>query len=179
MSIQQISPKAFKASPSLDNSRWYKGILSSQLAGAKETGGTFDFSVAKMRQGTEPPPHVHDREDEFFYVLSGRMHAYAEGQMFEISAGESMFLPRGRPHAFLIQSDIIEMTTLITPGGFLGVVNKMNEPAGAVTLPPENGLTYANMDLTRTIESFEEHGVHILSQEEIRAQMPEFPTGLE
>ena len=175
MNIQIAFPKAFKASPSLENSRWYKGILSTQLAGEAETGGSFDFAVATMRKGTEPPPHVHAREDEFFYVLSGRMHVYVDGQQFELSAGESMFLPRGKPHAFLIQSETIEMTTLITPGGFLAAVNQMNEPARAMTLPPVGGLTYANMDLTRTMAIFEELGVHILCPAEIRTEMPNFP----
>lgn len=156
MKIDKIMPKAYKASSCLENSKCYKGILTSQLAGEVETGGAFDFCVAKMQKGTEPPPHVHARDDEFFYVLHGTMHVYAEGKKFEISAGESMFLPKGKPHAFLIQSDVIELTTRITPAGFLGAVNSMNEPALAMTFPPADGQTYANMDLTKTMEIFEQ-----------------------
>ena len=131
------SPKAYKSVPSVNNSKWYKEILNSQLAGA------FDFSVAKMRKGTEPPPHVHTRDDEFLYIHSGSMHVYAEGQQFDVGSGESMFLPKGKPHAFLIQSEIIEMTTLTRPVGFMGAVNEMNEPTQAMTLPPNDGRNYA------------------------------------
>ncbi len=177
MKIDKIMPKAYKASPCLENSKWYKGILTSQLASELETGGAFDFCVAKMQKGTEPPPHVHARDDEFFYVLQGTIHVYAEGNKFEIAAGESMFLPKGKPHAFLVQSDLLELTTLITPAGFLGAVNSMNDPALAMTLPPADGQAYATMDLTKTMEIFERYGVHILSLDEIRAQMPEFPIG--
>src|SRR5258707_1618020 len=104
-------------------------MLVTQLAGEADTGGAFDFVVSKMRKCTEPPPHVHARDDEFFYILSGSIRFYTEGQVFEVGAGESVFLPKGKPHAFLIQSDEVHNITVITPGGFFNAVNKMNEPA--------------------------------------------------
>jgi quercetin dioxygenase-like cupin family protein len=175
MSTQLIAPKAYKRSTSLENSTWYKGILVTQLAGEADTRGAFDFVVSKMRKGTEPPPHVHARDDEFFYILSGSIRFYTEGQVFEVRAGESMFLPKGKPHAFLIQSDEVHNITVITPGGFFNAVNKMNEPAQKMEIPSDDVLTYANMDLTKTMEVFEKYGVHILSPEEVAKQMPEFP----
>jgi len=84
---------------------WYKGILTSQMAGTADNGGAFDLVIAKMRRGTEPQPHVHSREDEFFYILSGEMKVYADGEVFQVTAGECMFLPRGKSHAWLITSD--------------------------------------------------------------------------
>ena len=175
MSSQLTAPKAYKRSTSLENSTWYKGILATQLAGEADTGGAFDFVVSKMRKGTEPPPHVHAREDEFFYILSGSIRSYTGGQVFEVAAGESMFLPKGKPHAFLVQSDEVHVITVITPAGFFNAVNKMNEPAQKMAIPPDDVLTYANMDLTKTMEIFEKYGVHILSPEEFVEQMPEFP----
>jgi hypothetical protein len=53
MNKQLPTPKAFKRSPSLEISTWYKGILSTQLAGEVDTGGAFDLVVSKMRKGTE------------------------------------------------------------------------------------------------------------------------------
>src|SRR5258707_11895129 len=106
MEGQQLStPRAYKRSPALSNSTWYKGILTSQMAGTADNGGAFDLVIAKMRRGTEPQPHVHSREDEFFYILSGEMKVYADGEVFQVTAGECMFLPRGKSHAWLITSD--------------------------------------------------------------------------
>jgi hypothetical protein len=51
----------------------------------------------------------------------------------------------------------------------------MNEPAQKMEIPSDDVLTYANMDLTKTMEIFEKYGVHILSPEEVAEQMPEFP----
>jgi len=56
---------AYKRSPALNNSTWYKGILVSQLAGTADHDGALDLAIAEMRRGTEPPPHVHSREHEF------------------------------------------------------------------------------------------------------------------
>ena len=124
MSTHLTAPKAYKRSTSLENSTWYKGILATQLAGEADTGGALDFVVSKMRKGTEPPPHVHERDDEFFYILSGSIRFYTGGQVFEVAADESMFLPKGEPHAFLVQSDEVHIITVITPGGFSNAVIK-------------------------------------------------------
>ena len=94
------------------------------MAGMAGNNGAFDLTIAKMRRGTEPPPHVHSREDEFLYILSGGMRFYVDGKVFTVTAGECMFLPRRRPHAFLITSEEIQVISLITPGGFNDALKK-------------------------------------------------------
>lgn len=61
--------KAFKRAPSLGLSKWENGNLTTNLAEKKDTNGAFFLVEAMLAPGTEPPPHVHSREDEFFYVL--------------------------------------------------------------------------------------------------------------
>ena len=63
---QSSTLRPYKRSPALTNSTWYKGMLHSQMAGTGDNNGAFDFVISKIRRGTEPPPHVHSREDEFF-----------------------------------------------------------------------------------------------------------------
>ena len=87
MNTQLLAPKAFKSSPSLRNSSWYKGILISQLAGQQDTGGDYDLVITQARKGTEPPPHVHSRENEFFYVLEGELTGYVGTEVFEVETG--------------------------------------------------------------------------------------------
>jgi quercetin dioxygenase-like cupin family protein len=177
MEGQQLStPRAYKRSPALTNSTWYKGILVSHMAGTTDNNGAFDLTITKMRRGTEPPPHVHSREDEFFYILSGEMKVYADGEVFQVTAGECMFLPRGKSHAWLITSDEVHLIAVITPGGFFDAINKMNAPAERMEVPADADIvTYANADLTETIKVFEQYGVRLLSPDEIRAEMPQYP----
>ena len=177
MEVQELSTlKAYKRSPALTNSTWYKGMLHSQMAGTADNNGEFDFVISRIRRGTEPPPHVHSREDEFFYVFSGEMSVYVDGEVFTVTAGECMFLPRRKPHAWVITSEAIHIITLITPGGFNEALIKMSAPAERMEVPTDaDTLTYANADLTETIKVHEEYGVRLLTPEEIRIEMPEYP----
>jgi quercetin dioxygenase-like cupin family protein len=167
--------QAYKRFPALENSTWYKGILVSQLAGGSDTGGAFDLVESKMKKGTEPPPHIHDREDELFYILAGEIRVFADGQVFTVTAGESVFLPKKIPHAYLIESDECHVLALMTPGGFLNAINKMNSPARTMEIPPDME-TYATADLTATMGVFMKYGVHMLSPDEIAQQLPVYPT---
>ena len=168
--------RAYKRSPELSNSRWYKGMLHSQMAGTADNNGEFDFVISRIRRGTEPPPHVHSREDEFFYVFSGEISVYVDGEVFTVTAGECMFLPRRKPHAWVITSEAIHIITLITPGGFNEALIKMSAPAERMEVPTDaDTVTYANADLTETIKVHEEYGVRLLTPEEIRIEMPEYP----
>ena len=82
------SLKAFKRTPSVSTSTWYKGILISQLAAEQDTDGAFELVVTKMRTGTEPPPHVHELEHEMFYVLDGIIDVHVDGECFQAAAGD-------------------------------------------------------------------------------------------
>lgn len=171
-----IVPKAYKRSPALSNSTWYKGILSSQMAGRADNNGAFDIIVFRMRRGTEPPPHVHSREDAFFYLLSGEMNVYVDGEVFRMTAGECMFLPRLKPHAFRITSEEIHNIAFIAPGGFQDAINKMNAPAERMELPNDSKMaTYANSDLAETMKVLKQYGLRFLTADEIRTEMPEYP----
>ena len=70
----------FKHAPTTAISTWYKGILSTQLATDADTGGAFDLVLAHMKSGTEPPPHLHTREHEFFFVLEATDEVVHIGQ---------------------------------------------------------------------------------------------------
>ena len=58
---------------SLDHSVWYNGSLMTFLATGEDTHGQFALIEAVARKGNVPPPHVHHREDEIFYVLEGEI----------------------------------------------------------------------------------------------------------
>ena len=166
--------QAFTRAPTVEMSTWYKGILISNLATEQDTGGVFELVEAKMRKGTEPPPHVHEREDELFYVLDGVLDAYVGDTCLRATAGSCVFLPRRRAHAFKIQSEQIHMLTFMTPGGFMNASASMAIPARSLDIPPEDGVTYATVDLGETIKVFETYGVRMLAPDEIARELPAF-----
>src|SRR3984885_10835579 len=165
----------FKRTPARESSTWDKGLLISQLAGSSDTDGAFDLVESKMKKGTEPPPHIHDREDELFYILAGEIRVFADGQTFTVAAGESVFLPKKMPHAYLIESDECHVLALMTPAGFLNAINKMNAPARTMEIPSDME-AYATADLTEIMGVLMKYGVHMLSPDEIAQQLPAYPT---
>ena len=177
MEGRQMNPvKAYKRSPALTNSTWYKGMLCSEMAGTADNNGAFDLNIFRARPGTEPPPHIHSKEDEFFYILSGGMRFYVDAEVFTVAAGECMFLPRLKPHAFLITAPETHGILFIAPGGFQAALNKMNVPAERMEIRTDlDAQTYANSDLGETIETFRQIGIRFLSPDEIRRAMPQYP----
>ena len=59
----------FAQGRNLDNSRWYLGSVMTFLVNSGQTNGAFSLTDYLAKPGNEPPAHIHDREDEFFYVL--------------------------------------------------------------------------------------------------------------
>jgi mannose-6-phosphate isomerase-like protein (cupin superfamily) len=65
------------------------------------------------------PTHTHRNEDEYSFVLSGRMGAMIGDEVVEAGPGELVVKPRGVPHAFWNAVDEeTRVLELISPGGF-------------------------------------------------------------
>src|SRR5499425_578647 len=121
--------KAYKRSTSLETSRWYMASLTTDLADKKDTNGAFCLVEATLAPGNEPPPHMHTREDELFYVLEGEFDVCVGKEAFKVVREECIFLPRFEPHAFVIRSPRLRLLTLFTPGGLEEVFRIKSSPA--------------------------------------------------
>lgn len=168
------SLKAFKRGPSLEWSKWYKGILNTNLAEKDDTNGGFSLIDATLEPGEEPPPHVHSHEDELFYVLEGEFDVYVGEEAFKVQKGECVFMPRSKPHGFAIRSSRLRVLTLFSPGGLEQAFKTMTQPAERLEVP-EGMETYSTADLTRTVEILSQYGIRILTPEEIAEQLPLYP----
>jgi len=69
------------------------------------------------RPGEEPQLHTHE-EDEIFYVLSGSLTFHCGGQSFKVNENGFMFLPRGIPHGYTIESTEVRLLGISTPSAF-------------------------------------------------------------
>src|SRR6516162_516104 len=95
--------RTFKRTTSLELSTWYMGMLLTNLVEKKDSNGAFSLLEATLAPGNEPPPHVHSREDELFYVLEGEFDVYVGEEGFRLRKGECIFLPKLNPHTFVIR----------------------------------------------------------------------------
>jgi quercetin dioxygenase-like cupin family protein len=169
--------KAFKRTTSLELSKWYLGILLTNLAETRDTKGAFALFEATLVPGTEPPPHVHSREDELFYVLEGEFDVYVGKEVFNGKTGECIFLPRSKPHAFIIRSPRLRLLILFAPAGVEEAFRSMSSPAEKLELPI-GALTYSEADMEQTVQRFSASGVRMLAPEEVAHQLPLYPKSL-
>ena len=65
-----------------------------------ETGGAFFTADVLVASGGGPPPHVHSREDESFYLQQGTLALQVGGKALNASSGDFIHIPRGTAHSF-------------------------------------------------------------------------------
>lgn len=128
---------AFLISPGQGQALWFLANRMSIKATAETTHGGFGLIESTVAPGFSPPLHVHHREDESFWVLEGEVTMRCGERTFHAGPGSFIFLPRGVPHTFVVESDTpARWLTLITPGGGEGFFRKAGRPAEAEGLPP-------------------------------------------
>lgn len=87
-------------------------------ADSSDTAGQFAMIEIAGSSGGEPPIHVHRNEDEFFFVLEGKLKVLRGHQELTLEPGQSAFLPRNVAHTFKVVSRHARFLNTITPGGF-------------------------------------------------------------
>lgn len=130
---------------SLDRSVWYNGWLMTFLATAEETQGKFALIEAVARKGDVPPPHIHHREEETFYVLEGEMTVSIGDHTIKAPPGTMVVVPRHTVHSFVIDSEQVRVLNLLTPAGMEGWFKEFSVPAPAMTLPPPAETPYSEI----------------------------------
>ena len=107
------------------------------LATGKETDQRYAMWEAIVPPGGGPPPHIHSREEESFYILEGEI-TFTVGEE-KIVATKGMFanMPVGSLHSFKNNTDkTVRMILSVAPAG----LEKMFFDVG---VPLEEGSTEA------------------------------------
>lgn len=85
-----------------------------------DTGGRFSVVHHPIApRSLVAPLHLHHREDEYSYVLTGRMGALLGDEVVTAGPGTWVFKPRGQWHTFWNAGDTpCEIIEIISPAGF-------------------------------------------------------------
>ena len=70
------------------------------LATGEDTDGKYALWEATVPPGGGPPPHVHSREEEGFYILEGEITFTVNAERVMAKAGTFANMPVGTPHSF-------------------------------------------------------------------------------
>ncbi len=145
---------------SLNRSVWYSGWLMTFLATAEDTQGQFALIEGVARKGNVPPPHIHHREEESFYVLEGEMTVSVGDHTTKATPGTMVTVPRHVVHSFTIDSEQLRVLILVTPAGMDGWFKEFSVPAPAMTLPPAAEVPYS--EIQRMIEVSPKYGIEFV-----------------
>ncbi|MGL4551693.1 MAG: cupin domain-containing protein, partial [Gemmataceae bacterium] len=129
------------------------------LATGGDTGGRYALWEALVPPGGGPPPHVHSREDEGFYVLEGEVTFTVNGDRLVAPAGTFANMPAGTPHAFRNEGDRpARMLITVAPAG-------LEEMFFEVGVPLPEGSTAASppdeAEIGRLLAAAPRYGVEI------------------
>ena len=122
-------------------SLWLMSDLFTFKVVAEDTNGA--FSLAEVTAGPEfaPPPHVHHRQDESFYVLEGAFEFSIGGRAFTAGAGSFVYLPKGIVHMHRAAGGAsAKAVVMYTPAGVERFIEEAGKPAtdlSATPRPPE------------------------------------------
>jgi quercetin dioxygenase-like cupin family protein len=84
------------------------------------------------------PLHRHTREDEYSYVLEGRVGALLGEEVLVGSPGDLIFKPRNQWHTFWNAGDEpARILEIISPAGFERFFDELVDLGGVTEAPPE------------------------------------------
>lgn len=116
-------------------SYWLVDSLWSVLASAETTGGALTVLDQDMPRRSGPPPHVHERLHEYFYLLDGEIRFQLGNELRTATTGMLVSVPPHTVHAFAVASETARVLNLYTPGGFTEQISHMGTPATELRLP--------------------------------------------
>jgi len=94
-------------------------ILDVKISGTDTDGDLAIFEQTSLSPGRGTPLHIHYFQDEVFYVIEGAYYFHVGDDKFNLTAGDSIFLPRKVPHAWTQVSAKGKMTVILQPAGKL------------------------------------------------------------
>jgi mannose-6-phosphate isomerase-like protein (cupin superfamily) len=109
------------------------------MAWTEETGGGFSLVEHPMPpRRLAAPLHKHSREDEYSFVLEGRMGALLGDEVIYAEPGDLAFKPRDQWHTFWNAGDEpCRILEIIAPGGFEHFFDELGEIQQSPDFSPE------------------------------------------
>lgn len=137
MKSDSDSQQPYVLGPEDGPAQWFVNNRAIIKASASQTGGLFSLMEMRLGLGHSPPLHIHNGEDESFWVLEGELLLQCGEEKFKAGPGSFIYLPRGVPHTFMIEGDVLpRLLVLLVPGGGERFFIEAGRPAEGQGFPP-------------------------------------------
>jgi len=130
------------------------------LATGAETNGKYALWDALVLPGGGPPPHVHSREEEGFFILEGEVTFQIGDDRRLLTAGMFANMPVGQPHAFRNESARpARMLISVAPAGLEEMFFEIGTPLpqGSVAAPARD-----QAEIEKLLEAAPRYGIEVL-----------------
>jgi len=124
-----------------DGAEGFLGSIAARfMIDGAETADRFSLVEHAMSpRALAAPLHIHTREDEYSYVLQGRMGALLGDDVVEAGPGDLVFKPRDQWHTFWNAGDEpCRILEIIAPAGFEDFFRELSDMGGAIQADPDD-----------------------------------------
>ncbi|BAZ14075.1 cupin 2 domain-containing protein [Calothrix sp. NIES-4071] len=139
------------------------GDVTTFKATSEQTDGKYALFEVVVAPQLGPPPHIHSREDEAFYIQSGSIEFYLDKQTVLATPGTFLHSPKGQLHSFKnVGSTPAKMLILATPGGVEKFFAQVGTKVENSSVPP---LPITQEVIDRILATAPEYGITIFLPE--------------
>jgi mannose-6-phosphate isomerase-like protein (cupin superfamily) len=137
----------------------------------EEAGGDFSLVEHPMPpRALAAPLHRHNREDEYSFVIEGRMGALLGDEVVEAGPGDLVFKPRNQWHTFWnAGEEPCRILEIIAPAGFEHFFDELVDFGGVTQADPE---TMAELSARYGLEMKPESIPELLERFDLRIGQP-------
>lgn len=130
------------------------------LASGDQTGGVYALSEIRVSPNNGPPPHVHSRDDEAFFVLEGEVTFQIGDEKIVARPGTFVQGPRGIPHTLKNNSKTpARMLVFVMPAGFENFVKEFAQPVPSFDSP---AIPVTPQEIEKLLATAPKYGIQIL-----------------
>lgn len=120
----------------------------------EDTGGAYALFDSLVLPGGGPPPHIHHREAESFYVLEGEFEFLAGDCWIKAAQGSFVHISKGSLHTLRNAGDEVgRLLTLVVPAGLDEFFEEAGEPGTDISSPP------GPPDVEKLLKTAEKYGM--------------------
>lgn len=110
-------------------------VLDLKVSSEDTDGAIAVFEQTGFTPKGGPPLHVHQYQDEFFFIIEGEYQFQVGDDKYQMKAGDTIFLPKKIKHAFIQLSEKGKVIVSFIPAGKMEDFFKTTD---SWTSPPTN-----------------------------------------
>jgi quercetin dioxygenase-like cupin family protein len=141
-------------------SYWGPGDRYTFLVTGAQSDGAYFIMEAQVPPEGGPPPHIHHREQESFYVLDGVLEIRMGETVVQAATGDFVHIPCGLVHCFRnTGTSTARLLLIFSPGGIERFFEETLEEVRDRNVPQPD-----NMDavVARYVEAAPRHGLEFV-----------------